>query len=163
MKTIATTVAFIFTLIFAQAEDKQYNEHGFSFTHSADLSTTVTGEAVKTILVKNEKGTQFLLQNYNETITPEALQPMMMTGLIKQFGDKATQLENKAVVRSILGKKREGSYLLIIEQGIPIECIVFIFKEGGNTFCFMTQQPLKDTPQAEKYFAQIQSTLKFEK
>lgn len=160
MKKSITPLFFVFSLFCTQVQAKDFASNGFTFTHSDDLNTKVTGDAVKTIVAKNDKGIQFLVQNYKALITPDKLQTLMVSSLMKKFGDKSTLLKNKTVVRPLLGKKREGSYIMIVEQNIPMECVVFTFKEGDNTYCVMTQQPLKDSPEAEKYFSEIQATLK---
>lgn len=150
------------SLISSLVQAKEFSQHGFTFSYSDELDVTVTGDAIKTIIVKNDKGIQFLMQNYKALIQPDRLNKMMVQSLLEKFGENAQQLQTRKAVRPILGANRTGDYLLIVNEGAPMECLVFTFTKGGNTYCVMTQQALKDTPAAEKYFKEIQDSLKSE-
>ncbi|MGB0992626.1 MAG: hypothetical protein ACPG32_09160 [Akkermansiaceae bacterium] len=157
---IAVLASFVSLSSLAQEETKQYKGHGITFSYDSDLTIDAKVQGVPTIVVKNDGGIQVMIQNYGDKVAPAKLSGLMVNQLKGIFKKELTELHNKSVLRTFFGKKREGRYLIIQRAGIPIEAIVFTFEHNGASWCIITQQAYKDTPQAEKIFSTIQASLK---
>ncbi|MFC5051666.1 hypothetical protein ACFPK9_13765 [Rubritalea spongiae] len=136
-----------------------YEGNGFRFTYSDSEKVTVTGEQIKTLRIKNSNGSEFLIQNHGDSVTPEKLREMMNQSLLKHLENGATELTHKTAQRTIFGTPRNGRYILYSKNNIPSESLLFTFQQDGDTFCVITQMALQHSQEAERMFAQIQQSL----
>lgn len=155
---LALSISLLMSLGTAFA-DKPYADNGFSFTHPDAMDVVVNGEAIKTLVIKDKKGTQVTLQNFGDKIDKEKLSDLMVSTLLKRFGNDASALTHKKVTRTFFGENHQGTCLLITKNNVPIECAIFTFEVDANTICVITQHALQFSPEAEAYFKTIQNTL----
>jgi len=164
LHSIIALVLFPLTVLSSLAAEKTYTGQGFTFNYSDTLQLVESGKAVKSIRVKDDKGIQFLVQNYKEMIKPAALSDMMMNALKGRFPGKCEEAAHKGITRTLMGERRDGRLLYIYPQADTlIQCAVFTFTHENNTFCVITQQVMKDTLEAEKLFKTVQDSLKLVK
>ncbi|MEO1856461.1 MAG: hypothetical protein ABGY95_03715 [Rubritalea sp.] len=139
--------------------EQTYEANGFRFQHRDSEKVTVTGDKIKTLRIENAYDSLFMVQNYGSSITPKQLLEKMSQSLLKQFGDKATELTHKAATRTLFGEARVGRYILFSKNNIPSESLLFTFKKGSDTICVITQMALQHSKEAERMFAIIQKSL----
>lgn len=156
---ISLSLCFLASLCSVFA-DKQFADHGFSFTYPEAMSVETVGKGIKTLIVKDESGTQITLQNYGNTITPEDLSTHMVKTLLTRFDKQSSVIEHKGITRTLLGAERKGTYLMLTPEDANIECVVFTFSVGNSTICVITQYATLFSATAENYFKTIQASLK---
>lgn len=160
MKSLVSFTFSILISICPALADKQYAENGFSFTYPDAMEVNSIGTNIKTIIIKDEAGSQVTLQNFGATITPDKISDTMVKTLLQRFENQSEIVTHKGITRTLFGEERKGTYLLLTPNDIPIECAVFTFSVDGNTICVITQFATQFCSKAESYFKTIQASLK---